>query len=451
MLDYRVEVDTPHIGAAIGKAHKAFPAAFRQAAHQALAPASQVVDTRQLSIGRPARTATTRPRSAAVVGPSARPNRPPCADPSAPSAGLDNYTSNVSGPHQTSPKDVRRQGRYALRDGLRQWTNTPRVAKCGRCRIASDVQVKMYAGRAHYSGLLSCGNVWLCPVCAAKIATRRTAEVHHALTSHLAVGGGAEFLTLTLPHDDGDVLAVTRRIAADGWRRVQQGREWMALKQTVGITGTIRTLEVTHGRNGWHPHLHVVVLTCRPFTDAERAQLLTHAFASWRTAVVKAGQRAPLPQHTTLTPVRGASDVSAYVTKIGAALEVTQGAAKTGRRAGQRTPFAVLADFLEYGDADDLAVWREWEAGIKGAKQLTWSRGLRAQFDVADVTDEALAAEDVGGVEVASLSAEEWHVVCRTLTGPCAVLEAAERGGADAVRMCVAALVAHWPPNRIRQ
>lgn len=442
MLLNRVEVDTPRV-----------QAATRRESRQALgclAHASQVVDTKQLSTGRSARPLTTRSGLPALVGPSARPvvdNRPPCL---APSAGLDNYTNNVSNLAQTPRKDVQRQGRYALRDGLRRWTNTPRVAKCGRCRIASDVQVKKYAGRAHYSGLLSCGNVWLCPVCASKIATRRTGEVHDVLTAHLTAGGGAEFLTLTLPHDAGDALAVTRRIAADGWRRVQQGREWMALKHTVGITGAIRTLEVTHGKNGWHPHLHIVVLTCRPFTDAERAQLLTHAFTSWRVSVVKAGQRAPLPEHTTLTPVRDASDVSAYVTKIKVALEVTQGAAKTGRTTGQRTPFAVLADFLEYGDADDLAVWREWEAGIKGAKQLTWSRGLRAQFNVADVTDEALAAEDVGGVEVASLSAEEWHVISRTPTGPCAVLEAAERGGADAVRLCVAALLKDWPPNRIR-
>ena len=430
--------------------------ACRQASdkRQAL-ESSQLVDTKQVSQQRPssalATEFTTGPRSTGISKPSAPQKSASRAAQSVGPAPLDNNTSKVSSPHQGVGKDTQRQGRYALRDGLRRWTTTPRVAKCGRVRIASDVAVKMFAGRAHYSGVLSCGAVWLCPVCAAKIATRRTTEVHDVLTAHLAAGGGAEFLTLTLPHDAGDALAVTRRIAADGWKRVQQGRGWEAVKDTVGITGTIRTLEVTHGRNGFHPHVHSLVLTTRPVTDDERARLLTHAFTSWRSAVVKGGQRAPLPEHTTISAVRDASDVAQYVTKIGAALEVTQGAAKLGRRAGQRTPFAVLSDFLAHGDADDLAVWREWEAGIKGAKQLTWSRGLRAQFDVADVTDEALAAEEVGGVEVASLTAEEWKAVCRTLSGPCAVLEAAERGGGDAVRIYVAALVADWPPNWTRQ
>ena len=360
---------------------------------------------------------------------------------------LDNNTNRVSTTAtEATGKVLKRRERYALRDGLRRWTTIPRVEKCGRVRIAADVQVKVYAGRAHYAGLLSCGSVWNCPVCAAKVATRRTSEVHTVLSQHLEAGGGAEFLTLTMPHDMGDALATTRRIAADGWKRVQQGRGWMAMKDAVGITGTIRTLEVTHGRSGWHPHVHALVLTDRPATDGERAQLLDHAFSAWGASVVKAGQRAPLVEHTTISPVRSASDVSAYVTKIGAALEVTQGAAKTGRRAGQRAPFAVLADFLAHGDADDLAVWREWETGMKGAKQLTWSRGLKALFRVDDVTDEALATEDVGGTLVASINANEWKVVCRALSGPCAVLEAAEQGGADAVVLVVAAMVAHWPP-----
>jgi hypothetical protein len=176
----------------------------------------------------------------------------------------------------------------------------------------------------------------------------------------------------------------------------------------------------------------------------ERAQLLDHAFGAWGAVVVKAGQRAPLPQHTTISPVRDASDVAQYVTKIGAALEVTQGAAKTGRRAGQRTPFAVLADFLAHADADDLTVWRDWEAGMKGARQLTWSRGLKARFQVEEATDEEVATEEVGGALVASLTADEWRVVCRSSSWSCAVLEAAERGGADAVVLLVASLRFRW-------
>ena len=360
-------------------------------------------------------------------------------------------TNRVSGSLSSAGKDYKRKERYSLRHGLRRVTNVERVAKCGWLRITENVQVKLQAGRAHYTGVLSCGSVWNCPVCAAKVATRRTCEVHTVLTKHIEAGGGAEFLTLTLPHDMGDALVKTRRIAANGWKRIQQGRAWVAMKEAVGIAGTIRTLEVTHGKNGWHPHVHALVLTARPCTAVERAQLRDHAFGAWTAVVVKAGQRAPFSEHTTISAVRDASDVSRYVTKIGAALEVTQGAAKTGRRPGQRTPFAVLADFLKHGDDDDLTVWREWEAGMKGARQLTWSRGLKARFQVEDATDEEVATEEVGGALVASLTADEWRVVSRSSSWSCAVLEAAERGGPDAVVLLVASLRFRWKLRQRRR
>lgn len=442
--------------------------------------APQRRDSKQVSSYRPRSTAAAAPRSTAVVKPfGARSTA--VVKPSTPLKGhrsaaaqtsgaaldatgsaaaqpldavapalLDKNTSNVGSAPKPVDKAAQRKARYALRQGLSRLTLTPsRVAKCGRVRIG-DVWVETKAGRAYYTGVLSCGAVWLCPVCAAKIAMRRTAEVERVLSAHLAAGGGVEFVTTTMPHGFGDLLAVTRRVAADSWRRVLQSRGYRAIKDAVGIAGVIRTLEVTHGRNGWHPHFHALVLTERPLSDDERAQLLAHIFAAWRSAVVHAGQPAPLPEYTTIDAVRDVSDVAAYVTKVKVALEVTQGAAKLGRRPGQRTPFAVLADFLEHGDADDLAVWQEWQRGIKGAKQLTWSKGLRERYRVADVTDEALAAEAVDGEKLAPLTAEEFKAVCRTSAGACAVLEAAERGGVDAVRLLVAALVAEMPPYPYR-
>jgi hypothetical protein len=260
----------------------------------------------------------------------------------------------------------------------------------------------------------------------------------------MQTGGGAEFLTLTLPHTAGCALGTTRRLAADAWKRVQQGRGWLAIRKSVEITGTIRVLEVTHGINGWHPHMHVLVLTGRPLIASERGQLLNYAFTAWRQSVVLAGQKAPLREHTTISAVRDVTDVAQYVTKLGAALEMTQGAAKEGRRTGQRTPFAILSDFLRDADAADLELWQTWERGIKGARQLTWSRGLRALYGVPAVDDETLAAEEQGGALVATLTADEWEAVRRAPSGAVLVLEAAERGGAAAVALLVAALVARW-------
>ena len=37
------------------------------------------------------------------------------------------------------------------------------------------------------------------------------------------------------------------------------GRNWISLKTNISLAGTIRSVEITHGMNGWHPHLHALV------------------------------------------------------------------------------------------------------------------------------------------------------------------------------------------------
>jgi len=314
-----------------------------------------------------------------------------------------------------------RDSRYTLRNGLRKFTGSKSVEKCGRCRIGSHVSgmIRPVAGggRAHLNGLATCGLVWLCPVCSAKITARRATEVDTALRAHLAAGGGVEFLTATFPHDVGDALAPTRRLAADAWKRVQQGRAWLTVKRDAGIIGTIRALEVTHGANGWHPHVHTLMLTEKPLDERQRAGVLAHVFAAWSTTVQRAGHRAPLPCFTTLEPVRDAGAVAGYIAKVGAlaaTIELTHGAVKTGHRTGQRTAFTILADYIEHRRPRDLMLWREWEAGIAGARQLTWSRGLKAMFAVAEKSDEEIAGDDEPGSIVAGvLSADDWTLVLR--------------------------------------
>jgi hypothetical protein len=62
---------------------------------------------------------------------------------------------------------------------------------------------------AAYGGLKTCGSVWCCPVCAAKIATRRADELATVMRAVDELGGSAFLLTLTMRHDRGDRLGLT--------------------------------------------------------------------------------------------------------------------------------------------------------------------------------------------------------------------------------------------------
>lgn len=357
---------------------------------------------------------------------------------------LENNANNVS----PLPHSVARRERYRLRDTLQAITANPRVAKCGRCRVRPSVEVHLGPnGRAHYSGLASCGSVWLCPVCAAKVDARRAEEVSRVLQGHIANGGGVYFLTHTLPHNIGDKLERTRALASLGFRCLLQGKGWQRIKARLGVVGFIRALEVTHGGNGWHPHIHSLLLTRAPLTPEGERELAGYGFARWATAVVRQGH--PAPNRDAYRFQRVATEgISEYITKMGAALEITNGSRKEGRR-GSRTPFQILADFQAGGDEADLALWLEYERATKGARRLTWSRGLKAQYAVPEVSDEELAQAEVGGELVAAISADEWRGVV-AFGARVAILEAAERDGVGGVSRLLADLAFRpYPPIRL--
>ena len=64
--------------------------------------------------------------------------------------------------------------------------------------------------RAGIEGLVTCGSVWACPVCAAKVAAKRAEELAQVLDAVHTAGGSAFMLTLTIKHSARDRLGLTR-------------------------------------------------------------------------------------------------------------------------------------------------------------------------------------------------------------------------------------------------
>jgi hypothetical protein len=266
----------------------------------------------------------------------------------------------------------------------------------------------------------------------------RAEEVRRIATAHRATGGALYLVTLTLPHDQGDRLEPLRRAVADSFRYVRSGDAWLKKKKAIDYVGEVRALEVTVGAHGWHPHLHVLLFTARELTDAELADLRAYYLERWSRRVVKFGYRAPSAEYG-VTVVESRRDD--YLTKMGLADELAKGATKVGRGEG-RTPFQVLADFADTGDVADLDRWREWTEGMHGARQLTWSVGLRERYTVeVEKTDTEVVADGDGEAEeqVARVSNDEWCLLVRA--DPDVIwqlLDLAERGGASAVEVFLA-------------
>jgi hypothetical protein len=296
--------------------------------------------------------------------------------------------------------------------------------------------VKVNAGVAHFAGVETCGRVWLCPVCAAKIRARRGDEIAEAVGRHLAAGGGAYFATATLPHDQGDALSRSLDVLTRAWRSLMSGRAGQEDKKRFGVIGNIKAVEITHGRNGWHPHIHAVMLTSAETTAEELVSWYARLDARWSAALVANGWhpgRAGYRFRLDLVNRARSGGLAAYVTKVqesGLGNEIARADLKRGRESS-RTPLQILAEFGSDGLADDLDLWHEYEKATQGKSALRWSRGLRAMLlpDVDESSDEEIAAEDVGGDEVAALLPHTWYRLTAIPGAEAAVLAAVESDG----------------------
>jgi hypothetical protein len=272
-----------------------------------------------------------------------------------------------------------------------------------------------------YRGIARCADVWACPVCGRMISSRRAAEVETAADQWIAEGGAIALVTLTMPHSRDDDLADLLRWLGDGLQRTKRGNPWKRISDRFGWIGQITAKEATYGDSaGWHPHFHLVAFVAGD-TDA---QALEDAIAPrWRSMIAKASGREP-NEHGCRVSVRNDSRAAgvagAYLTKgaWSAGSELT-GTASKEAKAGRYTPRDVLAAAGEAMEEDDEAArarwaarWDEYVEAYRGRRQVVWSPGLKARFEVGEVADEeAIEAEDEPAETVAALGPRAWKAV----------------------------------------
>lgn len=297
-----------------------------------------------------------------------------------------------------------------------------------------NVHKQVDSASASYSGLVTCGSVWACPICAAKIQERRRGEIEQGMSAMQAAGFAPVMVTFTFPHRSFQSLADLIGKQARAFMLLRSGREWQQLKARYGFGGLIRSLEVTHGSNGWHPHTHELWFVA---PGQEAADLRANILALWARACVRAGllddgHSSAFLAHA--VDVRANVDCGDYLAKQddsrswGMADEIAKATSKEGRAKGVHPHH-----FLIRCATGDDALFVEYVRGMKGRRQLFWSHGLKAKCGIGDVTDEELAdAIEQGAYLLALIPAPAWRYVVGN-DARCEVLDAAEVGGFDAV------------------
>lgn len=259
----------------------------------------------------------------------------------------------------------------------------------------------------------------MCAVCAAKISERRRVELTAAVDAWRGKGGQVVMATYTVRHQLADDLGAVLTGLREARRLHKSGKASAAARRT--FCGSVRAVEITHGLNGWHPHLHELLFVA-PGVSFDEAAVTADLGGRWASCVGTVAAKLGLGLQVNGHGFEFTTDwaeISDYVTKVEGgpesdwtmAHEVTKQTVKRGRKGSQTA--TDLLDLWLLGDEFAGGLWQEFAKATFRQHQLVWSHGARALLGLdAEKSDEELAAEVTDEVVLlAILTLAEWHVV----------------------------------------
>lgn len=310
--------------------------------------------------------------------------------------------------------------RSLLWDSSRERDKQERVCYCLR-QVApyhDGVTLNRRAdGRTSYSGLQRCGSVWACPVCARQITEERRDQLGAIVRRAQTMGYITVMVTYTMRHNKGDKLADLRKVVTQAFGKMKTGRAWQTVTEAYGWCGSVRSLEVTYGDNGWHVHHHeIVFLDPHLFNLSTTLDLKDKLYELWNKQLLKQGFDSSWARGVDVQ--EGDDDIAEYVEKWGLDSELTKAPTKQAHEHG-RTPLQLLRDYADQDDKQAGALWREYALAFKGSQQLVYSKNLLEKLHMTDLelTDEQLleraAENDQESPIMVEFQPEQWYAIVR--------------------------------------
>jgi hypothetical protein len=308
-----------------------------------------------------------------------------------------------------------RARRYYLQSQARELLPGERVSKCLRKTLGDpEVWFSPEFKKSHYARLVTCGDVWKCPVCAAKITERRRQELKEA-ECRLKREKGFTYSTLmetfTSAHSREDKFEDLIEYNNQAFRKLKSGRWWIEFEAKYGIVGSIAGTEPTWGsENGWHFHKHVNFFFTIELDEVIAEEIRAELASKWAEILDDMGRYS-----SQIYGVVGSAPSNTwddYFAKWGIAEEITKYPTKKGR--GGYSPFDLLA-LAGAGEEWAGALFQEYGRAMKGRRQLVYSKGLKPLLGMTqpEKSDEVLASEavEVGDILLAQLSKNQWNNV----------------------------------------
>lgn len=140
--------------------------------------------------------------------------------------------------------------------------------------------VKSDKNKGRFVGLNHCNNPWICPVCTARVMSKRRTQIQIAIETLIEKNYKGMMFTFTIPHNQWYSCEDTFEILKNSMRKFQKhsgnqinakkfcSNAWTRMYRDLNFCHYVRMAEVTFGKNGWHPHYHAIYWTKKPLNDA---------------------------------------------------------------------------------------------------------------------------------------------------------------------------------------
>jgi hypothetical protein len=302
-----------------------------------------------------------------------------------------------------------------------------RVWHCGKTPAKNNGIMVDYVrgqkGKNYFSGLQHCASYWLCPVCAYKVAEQRAAELLQQVEIYRSQGKVIGFITLTAPHYKDESLKENTKFIIKGFDFCRQHRK----VKTIFYPQYVRALEITYGKNGFHPHLHNIMIFDNKEQFDQYSEALKKLWINYITISGKSTKAIETRSFDAVTWDGKTKSITEYMTKFNhlpeqkrneiehdkkkysIAQEMTKGQMKKANKGF--TPFQILDSIIKGVkwpfEKDQTEIYKEYARDIKGHRMLQSSRGFFTKVET--MTDEDIVKDDTVDLVIYSIHVLLWR------------------------------------------
>ena len=266
--------------------------------------------------------------------------------------------------------------------------------ECACHHLATDsasVALNKDTGLARCRGVVRCGNVWVCPICAPVIAVQRAQAIDDVLRAATYEELTVLKLALTCAHSRDDALGDLLDRQVKAIRSFKGSRPVRRILKSLGYQGSITAKEATWGPvNGWHPHQHEYWFVM--LKPEKLKALKSELSAEWLKALARHGlvgskehalflglmKPDEIEKQTASGYLVKAGTAAGYLVKAGTAagLELSGGVLKQGKKTANKAGHYSPMELLAVNEGWSKKLFLEFYHAFKKRKQLVFSKSI---------------------------------------------------------------------------